>query len=292
MKQKKNAVQVRGKHKEVSHLLKALPIGIGEGIETMFICTLLSATFTIAIAKDCTGLRSLSFRPSSGRNFPSANFCKIITARGSGLELLAVTDFYASEVVVAAIAEHYRNLRHFKMEFSEILTSLEPLWNSVGEKLLNLGIMRDEYNSMLSLSVLFTKLFIDSSVVLYFPKTLGFYATLENCSDLRKLSFESEDTRSAQSFCTIISAFGPALQSLSVLNLPASESVMRHIVEHCPNLHQISMSWTNALEILAPLRNLPALCPFVSCFSFSFTDRRDWEPLKMFANSSDRNLWS
>lgn len=108
-KQKKNAVQVRGKHKDVNHLLKALPICIGEGIETMFVSALLSSSFTTAIAKHCTGLRRLSFKPLSGRNFPNVNFCKIIAARGPGLEFLDISDCSPSEVVVAAITEHCRN---------------------------------------------------------------------------------------------------------------------------------------------------------------------------------------
>lgn len=80
-------VKVRGKPQQVGRLMRALPAGIGEGIETMVICASLSPAFTRAISQHCTGLRNLSFQPISRQKFPTAKFCALIAARGAGLEV-------------------------------------------------------------------------------------------------------------------------------------------------------------------------------------------------------------
>lgn len=137
---KSGALQVRGTRKEVGHLLTAVPIGIGEGIRTMFVSAPLSGTFAIAIAKNCIGLRNLSFSPCSGRHFPSANFCEILAARGSGLESLEIANLHANERVVGAIAEYCQALLRLKLSCPQTLCSLEPLWISLGHKLHNVEI--------------------------------------------------------------------------------------------------------------------------------------------------------
>lgn len=169
------------------------------------------------------------------------------------------------------------------------LTSLEPLWASVGETLLHLEIVSDEYNAMVSLKSLFALCAKESHVSLDFKGILVFKAMLKNGFELRKLSFEPVDSQSAQTFCTIVAAHGSAVQSLSVSNLHSSEHVVRSIAEQGRNLRELSMSWTNALASLAPLRNLLSRCPAFCASRCRCMDRRDLKPLKPFVSLSDRS---
>lgn len=188
-KKKSGALQVRSEHKEVDHLLKAIPIVIGKGIETMFFSAPLAYAFARAVAKHCTGLRNLSFNPSSGRNSPIVHFCAILTARGSDLESLDISDFYADDAVVSAIAESCQGLLRLKLECPRVLCSLAPLWTSLSKKLQLLEIVGADSHSMMSFDSLFANRRSFPRVVLYVKGRQVFEAIFENCPGLRKLSF-------------------------------------------------------------------------------------------------------
>lgn len=134
----KSGLQVCGKHKRIAHFMNALPVELGEGIETLNICAPLAPAFTRAVAKHCTSLRNLSFQPVSS-SIPNIGFSTILTERGPALEFLGLSFFKGNECMVNALT-HCRSLRHLKIWYPKGDFSFAPLWKSLGSSLEHLEI--------------------------------------------------------------------------------------------------------------------------------------------------------
>lgn len=207
----KNSMSIDGRHKEVGNLLRDVPVCLGSELKALSICGPLSASFTRAIKKHCTGLRSLTFRPANFRRFPVVNFCAVIVARGEGLEHLSVEDWGSDERVVSTIAKYCSHVRHLELDSLGLDFSLAPVWKSMGA---NLERVRFKY--------------------LHHHWMLALDSMKRDCPNISCLSFEYWGSHCA-TFDDVCTSYGPGLLELSLSNAGVRIPALNRIMAACPN---------------------------------------------------------
>lgn len=121
-------------------LMYRLTSKIGKGLNDLYYWAALPSPITLAIADDCSNLRSFSFRPAQVWRLPTNNIYAIIVARGHALETLCIEDFDAASLVVSAIAQYCQRLRTLKLDCLEVWKSFAFIWKSVAGSLKHLDL--------------------------------------------------------------------------------------------------------------------------------------------------------
>lgn len=180
-----------------------------------FYNALLLPSIADAIAAHSTALRHFTFDPELARNFPEAQMCTVLEARGSGLELLHITNFKAQHQVVRAIAENCRNLRQLKLACRDLSCSLIPIWKSIGSNQETLEVMCYRGCNLRNLAL--------DDLSTHCPNISCFFFDLGR-----------ENDEWIEMTCK---SYGSKLQELSLSHDGIQNSTLTRIRAICPNIH-------------------------------------------------------
>lgn len=208
-----------GNRKDIGHLMTELPARLGEHVRRLYVNTALTSPFAKAISAHCTGLRHLQFHAYYYGNFPTANFCAIIAARGSALESLQVIAGGLNERTIATIAAHCRGLTLLDLQMRGSCPALlSPIWRSVGGRLEHL------------------KLYIHPKAVGFDGARLALSDLNSHCPNIARLAVDIAGSGDLSAIGDACAFYGSRLLELDIGFMSLSKQCLQRIFRACPNV--------------------------------------------------------